>query len=484
MALAFVPVLIRVLGTEAYGLIGLYITLQAWFALIDMGLRPAMLREMSRLSAGQRSADSAHDLLRSSEVFAGGLCAAAALGLLLASSWLAQHWLNVDSLPWQVAAQALAIMGVMAALQVLEGLYASALAGLERQVLQNLITASTATLRGAGGAALVVFVMPDLLVYFYWQLAVSVGSLIAMRLALRRAMPTRMRPACFSWAELNKLKHFAGGVATITVLVLLLTQLDKLVLAKLLPLAEFGQYMLASVVASTLFYLYGPIVAAFHPRMAVVAQTQGSEAALKQTYHLGAQLVTLFAGSAAVVLIAMAEPLLGLWTGNADLARDVAPLLAVLTLGALLNGLMAMPYHLQLAHGWTGLTVRLNSVAVCVLVATLLILVPKYGGMASAVVFVVLNAGYITVGVWLMHRRLLPSERVAWYLQDTLIPLLPMTMVGWIAHHLADQSRSQDAALLTTLLTAAAVVTVGTVAAPQVRRKLVAWLLSRHPSAA
>ena len=52
---ALVPILLKYLGGEAYGLIGIYIALIAALNIFDMGLSPALLRELSRLSASRDS---------------------------------------------------------------------------------------------------------------------------------------------------------------------------------------------------------------------------------------------------------------------------------------------------------------------------------------------------------------------------------------------------------------------------------------------
>jgi O-antigen/teichoic acid export membrane protein len=52
VGLAFIPLYIRYLGIEAYGLIGIFAILQAWLALLDLGLRPALGREMARFTGG------------------------------------------------------------------------------------------------------------------------------------------------------------------------------------------------------------------------------------------------------------------------------------------------------------------------------------------------------------------------------------------------------------------------------------------------
>jgi len=469
MAFAFVPVLIQQLGTEAFGLIALYASLQAWFVLVDMGLRPTVSREMATLKSGRRSAESAHDLLRTIELVAISFSLFAALGLFLASTWLASHWLNTEKLSLVTTTNAIVVMGVIAAAQLMEGLYAGALAGLERQVLQNVVASAMATLRGLGGAICVSFVAADIGVYFAWQLGVAVLAVFSMRLAVKLAMPSAARAARLSWAELHGVRAYAGGVVVITILVLMLTQVDKILLATLLPLDQFAHYALAGLVASSMFYLYGPVVSAFYPRLTVYAGMPNKGPELARTYHLGSQLVTVLAGTVAITLVAFSEPLLRMWTGNADMAREVAPLLVLLTIGTLLNGLMALPYHLQLAHGWTSLTIALNSFAVVVLGTAILILVPKFGATASAAIYACLNAMYVLVGVWLMHKRLLPLEKWRWYLRDTAIPLLVMASVGFATRGLVNEEMPPFTMLLCIALSASAVLASAIIAAPEVR---------------
>ncbi len=50
MALAFVPLYIKFLGIEAYGLIGFFAMLQGAFQILDFGLSQTMNREMARYS--------------------------------------------------------------------------------------------------------------------------------------------------------------------------------------------------------------------------------------------------------------------------------------------------------------------------------------------------------------------------------------------------------------------------------------------------
>ena len=68
MALAFVPLYIKFLGIEAYGLIGFFAMLQGAFQILDLGLSQTMNREMARYSALPDKAGEARDLVRTLEV--------------------------------------------------------------------------------------------------------------------------------------------------------------------------------------------------------------------------------------------------------------------------------------------------------------------------------------------------------------------------------------------------------------------------------
>jgi O-antigen/teichoic acid export membrane protein len=422
MGLAFIPLYIRYLGIEAYGLIGVFAILQAWLGLLDLGMRPALAREMARFHGGAHTPQSIRELLRSVEVVAFASAGVIALGIWAGSDWLASDWLRAEKLPHAVVAQALSLMGVVAALGFAENVYISSLVGLQRQVVQNVVSTAMSTARGLGAVFVLVWVSPTPKAFFLWQAAIAVTSLCLSALVVYRSVPAAPRSARFSRTALLGIWRFAGGMLGITLLSILLTQVDKLLLSRLLSLEHFGYYALAGVVTSALFMLVGPIDSAFYPRFTELV-TRKDEQGLTAAYHLGAQLVTVLMGSAAVVLVVFGERILRLWTGDAVLAGRVGPLVAVLALGAFLNGLMHMPYQLQLAHGWTGLTVKVNIVAVAILVPAILWIVPRQGALGAAWLWVTLNAGYLVFDIFFMHRRLLPTEKWRWYVLDVAQPI-------------------------------------------------------------
>ena len=421
--LAFIPIYIRYLGIESYGLIGVFAVLQAWLSLLDVGMTPALGREMARYSSGGKSIQYIRNLLRSIEYVAIGIALFLSASIWIASDWLARDWLQVEKLPYEIVTQAFAIMGVLVALRFIEGIYRSAIIGLQKQVMFNLANAILATLRAIGAIGVLVWISPTINIFFIWQGFISFLSVIVLAILTYHILPKAERRGVFSVSALYGVGRFAGGMMGITFLGLLLTQIDKILLSKFLPLSEYGRYTLATVIAGSLFVLINPIIQAWFPRLNQLHAGK-KYAELVEKYHQGAQLVSVFMGSAAVVMIIYSQLILELWTSDRELARRSATLLSLLALGNLLNGLMWMPYQTQLAHGWTGLAMKMNTACIIFMVPVIFWVTPRFGAEGAAWVWVTLNTCYVLLGIQFMHRRILKNEKWRWYWQDVLRPLL------------------------------------------------------------
>lgn len=433
MGLAFVPVYIQQLGMEAYGIVGLYTLLQAGLVLLDMGISQTLNREMARYTAGQYTEREIQIFLRSVEIVGAGAALFFGSAIFLGAQGIAGYWVRAQHLPIPEIQTAISTMGLIVALRVMEGLYRGGIAGLQQQIVLNMVGAGVATGRWAGAACIVLWVQPSITAFFIWHACISAIAVMAYRHILYRPLPTTEKKIGFSIHALKKVQRFTGGMLATTALALVLTQSDKLLLSRILSLEAFGYYTLATLVSSALNLAGGPVTQALYPRFTELI-TQKNTVHLARSYHLGAQLMSVVTMPLALLLIFFGQDLITAWTGNSSLATQVAPILAPLAIGTMLNGLMGMPYILQLAHGWTGFAARMNMVAVAILVPLIIWITPHYGAIGAAWVWVALNTGYIFLGVHFMHQRLLPQEKWRWYWQDIAIPGIPIFVVIFISH--------------------------------------------------
>jgi O-antigen/teichoic acid export membrane protein len=476
MGLAFIPLYIKFLGIEAYGLIGLFAVLQAWLGLLDMGMTPALGREMARFSGGSHSNESIRDLLRSIETVSVSMAVLIAGGVALGANWIATDWLKADTLSIVVVAQAFTVMGLMTALRFVEGVYRSAIVGLQRHVLFNGVISAMATLRSLGAVGILQWISPTLEAFVLWQGVVSIATLVVLVATTYSCLPKGKRRGRFSAEALRGVWRFAGGMVCITILALLLTQVDKILLSRLLTLTEFGVYTLASTVAGGLHVLISPIAQSFYPKFCEL-HARGDTTALANNYHKAAQLVSVMAGSAAIVLIFFAKTFLLLWTQDAELSDRVDVLLSLLVLGNMLNGLMWIPYQAQLAHGWTSLTAKINMLAVLLIVPGILWAVPRHGAEGAAWVWVALNAGYCFIAVQFMYRRILIGEKWHWYRQDVLMPLVAAGLSVGLIKYLWPVQDTLIAQTTVLAIAAIASISASGLAAPYVRHQV--WFAAK-----
>lgn len=482
MGIAFIPVYIRLLGVESYALIGIFALLQAWLALFDGGLRAALAREMARFAGGARSVQSINDLLRTVEVIMLGIGCVVASCLMLAAEWIATSWLNASSLPSEGGVVAFRVMGAIIGLRLLESMYTGALAGLQRQVMMNVVSASMATLRALGAVVVLSCWSATIESFFLWQLVVSITSMSWLGILVYRLLPRGDRRGTFSMTELLSVWRFAGGMLAITSLALLLTQLDKLLLSSLLPLESFGYYVLAATVANALLLVSTPISTALLPKLTqLLSENRGEQ--LRDLYHTGAQLMSVLIGSAGAILVIDGDVLLKLWTQDAEIVLNASPLLRLLALGTLMNCMVWMPHLLQIAFAWTSLSIVINIAAVILVVPALLLVIPEYGAVGAASVWVSLNAGYLLVNAHLMHLRLLPEEKWKWYLQDVSLPVAATFLAVFAARKLMENSVDVLGGLLVLMTGCVVAIIVSVFTASRIRARVLSLLRSGRGAA-
>lgn len=428
MGLAFIPVYIHYLGVEAWGLVGFMSLLQAWLTLLDMGLTPTLSREMARFQAGTHTAQSIRDLLRSLEVVYGGVAMLVVCAMWLMAPWVTLHWLNTTKLATGLVTQVISIIGLVLAARMTEQVYRGAIQGLQKQVWLNSALSLLATLRWVGVVGILAWVSPSIQLFFLWQGLVSILTVVILSRRTYLWLPPGKRTARFDIYTLVRIRRYAGGMAVTTFLALMLTQVDKLLLSKLVSLEDFGYYILAASVAASLSFLISPITMAVFPHLTELV-ARSDQKMLVETYHRTSQWLAAILIPVALVMAVFAEPLLYVWTGDTALTQKAAPLLSLLVLGTLFNGFMHVPYNTQLAHGWTGLAVRINIVAVIFIVPGILWAVPRFGAIGAAWAWLVLNLGYVLLGIHFMHKTILPGEKWRWYWETVFKPLFTGSIV-------------------------------------------------------
>lgn len=478
MAIVCVPAYIRFMGMEAFGLVGFFIALYTVSAPLGMGLSMAFNRELARLSVRDNALSEMRDLLRTLESVYWLVAVAVGFGAVAAAPLISQHWIKAEVLPVTTVMRAIWLMGVALTLQFPYALYAGGLNGLQRQTLLSVINICMNSLR-FGGALLALWVVsPTIEVFFIWNASVGALHSIVLGVAIRRCLSGSPGRPAFRWGLLKKIGRFAAGTSGISLAALVLTQLDKGILSRMLSLEMFGYYSLATMASFSLYMLIGPVFTALSPRFAQLAGL-GDREGLKALYHLGCQVISVLVITAAAVGVVFAGELLSVWTGDPVTVERAHLVMSLLFIGTSLNCLANLPYALQLAYGWTSLAFYTNLVAIAVLAPLIVLLSVCYGAEGAAMAWVMLNLGVVLISVQIAHARLLPGEIRRWFLDDIGRPLAAAVPVVLVARLLISPEMTRPGLFLCLAALAFVTLVCSALAAPDLRQSMVKWVLER-----
>ena len=434
IAILTVPLLVRYMGIEAYGLVGFYAMLQGWFVLLDMGLTPAISREAARHTGGGIDALALHRLLRALEGLFLVLGALAMLAMLLSADVVASNWLKVETLDATQMQHVLSIIAVVVVLRWVCGLYRGIITGFEYQVWLSAFTSGVATVRFVLVLPYLIFVGATPIHFFGYQLAVAVAEIFVLVTKAYRLMPEIREPVKirWQWEPLRNVMQFALSAAFTSAVWVIVTQADKLVLSGMIPLSEYAIYTMGVLIAGGITMLTAPVMAAIMPRM-VKLDTAGDEVSLVKLYRECTQLVGLIIVPIVLILALFPVQVMTAWTGQAGIATRAAPILSLYAIG---NGVLAfagLSYMLQVARGNLKLHVVGNVIFVLLFLPVLYFSVTNFGMIGAGYAWIIANLFPFVVWLPVVHRKFLKGMHLRWLAEDIFAVGLPPTIVAVMA---------------------------------------------------
>lgn len=433
IGILLVPLYVEYLGIEAYGLVGFYATLQGWFMLLDAGLTPAIGREAARFNGGAIDALSLRRLLRSLEGIVIAVGTLGATAIALGASLIASSWLRPEQLRQEDVAFAVALMGGTIALRWISGLYRAAIGGLEEIVWLSGFSIVVATLR-------FVLVIPVLHLvgstpahFFGYQLAVAALEVLVLIGRTYRRLPAVQQRVSWCLQPVRDVLPFALSSGIATVVWVLVTQTDKILLSGVIPLTQYAYFSMAVLVASGVTLLTSPISGALVPRLTRLGAS-GDNAGLMRLYRDATQLAAVLATPLVLVLAFFPEQIILAWTGKPDMAENAASVLTLYAVGNGVLALAALPYYLQVARGDLSLHTAGNVLFLLLYVPSLVIAAKQFGALGAGYAWIAANVLPFLTWLPLVHRRHFQGLHVEWMLRDIASIVWPPTLLALGLH--------------------------------------------------
>ena len=429
-SLAFAPAILRAVGPEAYGLVGVFLILQSWFHLIDAGMTPALTRETARFVGGAVSGTSLARTVRGMEL----VVAFAAMPLLVAGAFasrpLAEAWLNTDALSAGEVATAFQLMGIILVIRWFSGVRRGVLVGFERHARLHAVTLVVATLRYPCILLWFAVVEPTAFNYFAYQLFVSVCEALVLWWSGRGQMPSDVAtPVGESIRSLRSIAGFAAAHGGLAIGWIAIMQTDKLLLSSHLSLAEFGYFTLAVAAAAGVNLIVLPLAQMLKPRLTRL-HAAGDEAAVHATYRLATRIAMVSLAGVTATFLCFGHEVMLAWTDDPTIAAVGGPVLSFYALGNLAMALGSFAYYLQYASGDLRLHVWGTVLKLVVIVPTVYVAVATHGLQGAAVAWAAFWIAHVLTWIAYTHRTFLPGQHLRWLFGDILVPLLPALAVA------------------------------------------------------
>lgn len=425
----FVPIYIRILGVEAYAVISFYTVVLTVMYFADGGLSSTLNREIARVSDKLYIGNILYTIERVYLL----VCSLIVILIFCFSGFISKSWLNSKYISENDLSLYISLMGVSVAFQLFTTLYNSGLMGLEKQVLSNTIQTSS----GISRSALVLFPLyfyPSLLTFFVWQVICNIIFFFITRYYLWKYIKGNV-VYNFDIQILKTVGTFAGGMMLMSVISSLNTQIDKIVISKILSLEEFGHYSLAGLLSQIPVLSITPIAIAILPRM-IKYSTNADKDELVKIFHVNSFVLSTLATSTAMILFLFTRDFVLIWTHDILIASSIENVTKVLLIGGVFLSFQYMPYHLAIANGHTKTNVGLGIISVICIIPTLIFFVKQFGLIGATYTWLIMNfLAYFYLG-YSITNKFLKNEFNRWLVKGTLLPLFIAVIVGFLSYFL------------------------------------------------
>jgi O-antigen/teichoic acid export membrane protein len=373
------------LGGDALGLIYFSQTFCAVLSwALTLGICETAVREVA--AHCERDPEYIKDFIRTSSTFYWvGYTLLAAVAYMLAPL-VVQRWLKLGSLEIQTAITVVRVLSIGSLLILPARMYGAMLTGLQRMGYNNLIDVA---IKGTQqlGIFLIVTAHGSIFSVAHWIFGCLAAQVLAYLLVCMRFFSFRTMLPGFSLAVVKKNMGYAGHLMTISISSSLHMQTDRIIISKLLPLADVGTYniargfinqggMITSAIANAVFPHFSALHGAGKTRQMVVVYKDVQDLICLAT-------IPGFAAMPFAVI-----PLFT-YLFDSGMAHLLFMPVVFLAIAQYMNGTLYAPYYVSLAAGRPDIGSRQNLLALLIVPPVSFVAVYYFGLTGAGLSWVV-----------------------------------------------------------------------------------------------
>ena len=428
------PFVVHHLGNTAYGIWALVLQLTGYLGVVDVGLRSALVRFVSRLHA-QKDRDGLSALMSTTLMLylgCAGICLIAGLGLAV----FAPPLLHIPGNLLFQSRLTIVIASVILSTDFAFAIFQGSLAGLSRWDLRNLVAVAVLTARAAA-TVLVLRSGRGLVALALVQLLSSLAGHFAEVYVVHRLLPDlRLSVQQFQRRFIRPVGSHSLNSFLIALSAGVNYEIDAIVIAAFLPVSEVTYYVIGFNLVRYLRTLINASSMIVAP-LASHLEAEGTSGGISELFCRGTKYVLLLGYLGCAALLCFGTDFIRVWMGN-EYAVHAHYVIRLLTLGLFFSFTENIGAHVLFGLSRHRVNVWCTGAEGIVNLAASLILVRRYGiyGVAAGTMLAA-----ILVRGWFFPQQCLQIVKVRWqqYLRvsfvPTLVPTVSFLVGGLITRH-------------------------------------------------
>jgi len=374
-----IPLVVRGLGTERYGLLSLAWVVLGYFTIFDLGLGRATTKYVSEaLSKGE--ADQVPQIVWTAATFQAILGLLGGLVLFGITDVLIENVLNIPPELMGEARDTLYLLALSVPLVLLSISFGGVLEAAQRFDLMNLVRMPSSILT---------FILPLVGLYMGLGLPGIVVLILLARLGTLavfiffdlRIVP-EMKKYSISFARFYHLFSYGGWVMITSIVGPILVYLDRFLIGSLITIAAVTYYTAPYEAVTRISIISSSLSATLFPAFSAMEGVRDRQK-LGLFFARSIKYVFLICGTIVALVIVFAKEILQIWLGT-DFVIESTLSMQVLALGVLINSLAYAPFSLLQGVGRPDLPAKFHLIELPIYFGIAWVLVSEYGILGAA----------------------------------------------------------------------------------------------------
>lgn len=409
-ALIAVPITVRGLGADAYGLLALVTALTGYLGLMELGLGTAIIRYLSFYRALNQGKPML-GIIRFAAVWFGAAGLLGGIVLFVGAHWFAQSLLSI---PPEMVDTAVAVIRITA-FGFFTGMLVSVGSAIPQSFLRYDLTAIMTVVfgvLGSAGPAVLVTLGFGLMAIVAYGVATNVLAVVFYVVIAAHLFRPIDKAAGPSWRSIRReTLRFAGVAALNQIHSVIASQTSQVIVGAASGVAAAAYYQVPYMLASRVNSMLGRVAYVIFPTASGMLARHDAEG-VKQLYLRTSRLFFVINGSVTMAMCALAYPLLLFWV-SPEYAQEGALALVVFSLTSAVNATTMAASYVNLSAVRPGVNLAFafsNSAITLAFVYPLTV----HWGVVGASLAGLLGAAVNPVFFWYVHKNIMrvSSHRV------------------------------------------------------------------------